>query len=71
MTKEEIGRALETRRNELGYTRTKVARELTIKYGVSVHVASIKSVEEASHAYTFDLLMRICDFYGLSLSVEK
>lgn len=69
MTKLEIGTILKAKREALGYSPTKVARELTIRHGATVQHRQIKAMEEASNAYTIDLLLKLCDFYGVSMQL--
>ena len=70
MNKSDIGKALLRKRESLGYTRTKVARELTMRYGAVTQTAQIKRLEEASNAYTIGLLLKLCDYYGLSIEIK-
>lgn len=70
MNKPEIGSILRAKRESLDYTSTKVARELTIRHGSVTHSAQIKRMEEGSNAYTIDLLLKLCDYYGLSFEIK-
>lgn len=70
MKKVELGKVFLDKRASLGYTLSRVAREMTIRSGISVHPYQVKRVEEGDSAYTIDLLLKLCDYYGLSIDIK-
>ena len=65
-----IGKVIAQRREELGMTVTKVARELSFKTGKAVTTKKISGIENSEVGYTVDSLLDLLDLLGLEVDIK-
>lgn len=70
MDRVQIGKVIRARREELGLSVTKLARELSFKTGKAVTTKKISGVENNEVGYTVDSLLDLLDLLGLEIEIK-